>query len=118
MPIHRKENDSNSYDCKFLRELLQLISEYCLYGDFIWHKDLSSFGVLCNDTFYYSSADAEEVTAESLPLLRQAIEETDEIDGLILYCARQRKMRPLAEVLNSMPKEHRAKFDDISYSPS
>lgn len=85
-----------------------------MYWDFLWNKELTSFAVVCNDTFYYASADAEPITEKSLPLLRQAIEETDSIDGPILYCARQRKMQPLAEVLTSMPKAHRKKFECIT----
>ena len=86
-------------------EILRLFAEFDIHDSLWWcfreGQDEPSFLVKCNDLFYWATADAEEVTVESLPELRKAIEECRAIDpvcgelyGVNLYAARQRKMRP------------------------
>jgi hypothetical protein len=50
--------------------------------------------VLCNDFFFWARSDAVDVTEETLPELEKAILDSDNIYGPLLYCARQREMRP------------------------
>jgi hypothetical protein len=86
-------------------EILRLFAEFdiqdCLWWCFPAGQDAPKFLVNCNDLFYWATADAEEVTVESLPELRKAIEEclaidpvVGALDGVNLYAARRRKTRP------------------------
>jgi len=85
--------------------ILRLFAEFDIQDCLWWHfppgQDEPKFLVNCNDLFYWATADAEEVTAETLPDLRQAIKECQaidpvcgELDGVNLYAARRRKTRP------------------------
>jgi len=59
-----------------------------------------TFFVNCNDLFYWGCADGEEITVESLPVLKQAFEDCEKavkwgrLWAMQLYCCRMRKMRP------------------------
>lgn len=86
-------------------EILRLFAEFdihdCLWWCFPAGPDEPKFLVNCNDLFYWATANAEEVTAETLPDLRRAIEEClvvdpvcGALDGVNLYAARRRKTRP------------------------
>ena len=95
----------------FILDVLRLQNEYDCYGEPIYwatHEDYApiTFFVLCNDTFYYSSADAERITPEDMSMLRQAIADVEatgayelRLDayetGCELWVARKRKMRSL-----------------------
>ncbi len=57
------------------------------------------FYVICNDVFHWASADLEEITEQNVEELRLAIAESlghsgNASDGVILFCARMRKLRP------------------------
>ena len=86
-------------------EILRLFAEFdiqdCLWWHFPGDWKSPTFLVKCNDLFYWATADAEEVTVDSLPALQQAIEECLAIDptlgalvGVNLYAARRRQIRP------------------------
>ena len=101
-------------DTDFILEVLCLQDEYDCYGEPIYwatHGPYApiTFFVLCNDLFWWATADAEKLTMEDVPALRQAIEEVKDIlqpetsrtysldsytTGCELWCARKRKMRP------------------------
>lgn len=59
--------------------------------------------IRCGDFFYWACADAENITIDNLILLQQSIQDIlavgEEVsDGLHLFCARSRKMRPQGAV--------------------
>jgi len=94
----------------FILEVLRLQDEYDCYGGPIYwatHSEYApiTFFVLCNDLFWWATADAEKLTPEDMPCLRQAILDVQEIRvdklrldnyemGCALWCARKRGMRP------------------------
>ena len=95
---------------QFILDLLRLLGKEELYDAVWWTADLHFF-VGCNDVFGYACADAEEITPEQLPLLRQAIADAKEADnvvgscyGCLLFAARVRGMRPLKA---SYPREQK-----------
>ena len=52
----------------------------------------------CSDLFYWATADAEEITREDIPLLRQTLADLKAVDAAYnlneLFAARKRKLRP------------------------
>jgi len=116
--IRYKEQDEKREEAlqhyHFILEILRLQSDYSVYGEPIyWRTDGEhvpvTFWVLCNDVFWWAAADAEQVTLEDVPELRQAIEDVRTLlepeksphyciesyeTGCELWCARKRKMRP------------------------
>ena len=103
---------------EFMLEVLGLYED----GNLWWRTDGEyapiSFFVNCNDVFWWACADAEEITPETLPILKQAIADVRlalDIDRFdrdrewakeniercnwmneadMLFCCRARKMRP------------------------
>lgn len=86
-------------------EILRLFAEFDIQDCLWWHfpsgPNEPEFLLKCSDLFYWAAADAEEVTVDSLPELRKAIEECraidpvcGELDGVNLYAARRRQTRP------------------------
>lgn len=67
--------------------------------------------VRCNDTFYWATADAEEVTAADLPDLARAKADLPEDDWPTLWVARKRQMRPMRAYYKSVTPELAALFD-------
>lgn len=72
------------------------------YESLMWrvsddHAQIELF-VNCSDFFYWATADCEEVTADDLPALRQALTDLDAADGTEylgeLFAARKRHLRP------------------------
>lgn len=81
---------------EFIEDLLTLMAHKDRLDALFWNiiRGNLDFFILCNDAFFWACADVEEITPESLGLLKQAFEDAGEEDGPLLYCARQRKMRP------------------------
>jgi hypothetical protein len=92
MFIGRNIEDMKTTD-KFIRKLLILAAEKDIIFELIWDENLN-FSILCNDLFWWGTADCESVTKETLPILKKAIKDAGNNYGPYLYCARQRKMRP------------------------
>lgn len=87
----------------------------------------------CNDFFAWGCADAEEVTEENFPILKQSIEEVEAIAfcdeksideeeekdrskayryGGLLFCARVAKIRPQGAYYEHLPKCLWEKFNE------
>lgn len=73
-----------------------------------WDEDLT-FDANCSDLFFWGCADSEDINEEDLPLLRQSLEDS-ESHGMLLYCARKRKMRPQGAYYTHL-REDEALFD-------
>lgn len=89
----------------YVMDMLKFIEEEDLGYQFWWRTDGAfapiTFFVNANDLFYWACGDAEEVTPDALPALKQAIADckaidpTDDADvGCWLFTCRIRKMRP------------------------
>ena len=89
-------------DPQFILDVLRLFAEHDMQDQLFWRVDEKtvSFFVNCNDLFFWACSDAEPITPETLPVLRQAIADCVAVDpmqpeeGLTLYACRQRRMRP------------------------
>ncbi len=77
----------------FIEELLSFAAKHEVYDELHWNEDLT-VAVRCNDVFWWATADAEELTADTLDIFKQAVIDSGSLCGPILYCSRQRKMRP------------------------
>lgn len=90
----------------------ELVFEDC---PFLWHvaDGRASFYMACSDTFAWGCADAEDITPEDIPLLRQTLSDLKAAGGYsemwlgVLFCARKRGMRPM----NRWMKDMREKED-------
>lgn len=92
-------------NAKFLSDILTIVQKYDLFDEIFWgwangDDEFMHFTILCNDSFYYASADGECVTKENIDLLRQSCEDIKKIHcenhwASLLFCARVRKMQPL-----------------------
>jgi len=100
-------------DGPWVFELLRLFDgDAC--DELRWRDDGSGlvFTVDCSDTFYWGTADCEDVTEADLPELHRAVVETigrphGQDLWPALWCARKRGMRPMAafyrQVLGGLP---------------
>lgn len=75
-----------------------------------------TFWVLCNDVFYWATADMEPLTPETIGELERAYADVrtatgDASYGATLYCARRRKMRPQRPVYERLDERLRPLFD-------
>lgn len=103
----------------FQDDILRLIVREDIFGSVIWNERANGelkFSVLCNDTFWWATADCEEVNKETLSELQRALDDTHEICGYsdwgdVLYCARRRKMRPQGAIYKHMPSKIKHLFD-------
>lgn len=97
----------------FLLDLLALLRDADMMGQdmpMIWHvtDGRAHLSVICSDTFAWGCADAEEITAADMPLLRQCLTDlrAAEVHGEIwlgeLYCCRKRGMRPMNRWIKDM----------------
>jgi hypothetical protein len=120
---------------EFILKVLDLTSfDSC---DSIWWRtdDDSKFGgedfspitffVRCNDLFYWAVSDLEELTPENINEFEKAFEDIREIykdkdkkemhcatlDAPLLFCARQRKMRPQGAYYQTLPLDIWPLFD-------
>lgn len=73
------------------------------------------FYAMCNDIFWWATADLEEITPLNIHLLEGAIRDCaaigDHCYGVLLFCARAREMRPMARCLEGIDTGVRALFE-------
>lgn len=87
----------------FETEVLRIIADNDVHSFLFWRVENNGqikFYIVCNDLFAWALADLQELTPENLPELKQALQDIHtlapdhDIEGMDLFCARQRKMRP------------------------
>ncbi len=98
----------STLECHVVR-LLILAAQHDLYGELIWDTNLK-FSVICNDAFWWATADAEPITPDSVDALDAALTDGGD-DGALLYCARQRRMRPQGAMYAYIDEANWALFD-------
>lgn len=94
----------------FIRKILLLAAKYEIHEELYWDEDLCFF-IICNDLFFWATADCEKVDKNTIAELEQALIDSN-IWGSLLYCARQRKMRPQGVYYKHIDKEFWHLFDD------
>ena len=99
------------YDMAFIRRLLELGEKYDLQGDIFWrcgkvygggnYDDPATFFINCSDTFWWGTADGEDVTPENIDALEKALADCKtahptlgHIYGTELFACRIRGLRP------------------------
>lgn len=95
----------------FILKLLKLAANNDVMDILNWTEDLE-FYINCNDIFFWACSDAEPISPNTLPQLEQAFKDGEGFDGALLYCARQRKMRPQGAFYTCIDKEHWHLFDE------
>ena len=76
---------------EFVLKVMRTINHYDLHDQVSWHfgsndEDVyPTFFVICNDTFAYACADAEEITEENLELLVESCEDVLKVDTISYY---------------------------------
>jgi hypothetical protein len=115
---------TNDEHLQFILELLKISRDADLiYQDcpFLWHveDDRAHFSMACSDTFAWGCADAEDITPDDLPLLRQTFADLKAAEGhseiwlAELYSARRRGMRPMNRW---MQVQRREGMNDAAYA--
>jgi hypothetical protein len=95
---------------EFAIKIMKAVAEYDIHDDIFWNPALN-FYVRCNDVFHWGCADCVPVDENTLSDLVKAIQDSDTIDGPILYCARQRKLRPQGAVYKHIQEKYHNLFD-------
>lgn len=107
-------------DLNHMLNVLRLTAKHEMSGDVYWQNagDKISFYFMCSDVFHYASADLERITPENFQVLEECIRDLEAIgNGFafvyadLLYCARVRRMRPLATRKKFDKPEIQALFD-------
>jgi hypothetical protein len=114
---------------RFVEAVMRVCLDNDMYSEILWlNKKGGGFraAVMCSDIFYWGAADAEDLTPETLPLLEQAYKDCKAVKGKefapgkyvsnqyfggLLYCARQRNMRPQGAYYKNLPPEIHHLFD-------
>jgi hypothetical protein len=95
---------------KSILKLLKLASKYDITGSLLWDEDLN-FAINCSDSFFYATADAEEIkTNEDIDLLEECLKEMGH-HGDLLYCYRKRKLPVLNWLKKYIDEEDWDKFE-------
>jgi hypothetical protein len=95
----------------FIFRVLVLFSEAQVHDDLLWHPVNAytmAFAANVSDVFEWGSADLEEISLETLPVLERTFGDLREIGGLsymaMLYAARMRKRRPMQRAYPRQPE--------------
>lgn len=93
----------------FLEKVMTFVAKHDLSWDISWTEDLKFF-VLCNDFFFWACSDLEDLTEENFPEFVKAVEDAG-TEGPLLFCARQKKMRPQGAFYKHLDKKNWHLFD-------
>lgn len=90
-------------DAAFMERLLRVIEAAENNEDLLWREQADGswkFFVICNDVFWWATADLEEITPDNIHLLEESYRDLKAIDYVetsftsMLFAARSRGMRP------------------------
>ena len=93
-----------------LIKLLTIAARYDAMDTLFWNEELE-FSVICNDIFWWGTADLEEITEETIDDFETALIDGGIAWGATLYCARMRKMRPQGAMYEHINKDVWYLFD-------
>ncbi|MGC2062052.1 MAG: hypothetical protein WA610_03675 [Thermodesulfovibrionales bacterium] len=95
---------------EFVKRLLVFSAAADITCELMWNTNLE-FSIMCSDIFSWGCSDAERITEETLPELEKAVRDAGSEFGPLLYCARQRKCRPLRAFYEHINKDLWPLFD-------
>lgn len=96
-------------EIEFIRTVLAVFFQADIRDELLWRVDGDkvTFAANVSDIFEWGTADAEEITPDTLPELLKAYDDLNAIDGgfwtAALYAARKRHLRPQGA---AYPVEH------------
>lgn len=112
-------SEASPFEC-IVMSLLRITAEYEDY-DLWWRTDGEyapvTFFINCNDLFFWASADCEAITENNIEDLKQAYQDAKACYDLgscfaqLLFCCRQRKMRPQKPYYEHLPEPMWSLFD-------
>ena len=96
-----------------------LINEVVFINDHWWEKDWSedakkspSINVVCNDTFGWACADAEEIIHSEIPELYEMWEKDSDF-GPLVWCCKKRQQKPIKPIYDQIQKNGIWNLDEI-----
>lgn len=99
---------------EFVLKVLRIFDDIDSCDDLFWRTPTTgcpySFFAMCNDVFWWGTADLEEITESNVHVLEQAISDIRDVGhrydhlGPGLFASRIRKMRPQGAWYRSMRK--------------
>lgn len=108
---------------EFSLRVMRLMAEHDFWdGEIWWHpfregEEPTKVFVSCNDLFLWACADCERLTPDNIATLEQAIADCSVLEkhseewGCLLFCCRQRAMRPQGAYYKDMPLPLQPLFD-------
>ena len=108
---------------KFIYRVMDIIGHADMRDDLFWNTSGPyaplSFFIMCNDQFYWATADLEPLTPDNLVELVAAIDDATTAGGRVgaivwagaLFCSRMRKMRPQTPMYKRIDERLRPLFD-------
>lgn len=96
-------------DLDFIIKMMLFIQDNDLFEEIDWDGELK-FYANCNDFFYWGCADSEPISNEDFKLLESSVNDSKGYHGILLYCARKRKLRPQGAYYKHL-KEDKELFD-------
>ena len=105
---------------QFIEDVIRLTLKHDMTDMLAWNEEDDgslSVAVICNDVFYWATADCEIVTADTLGELAQAYDDAcaacprGRFYADMLYAARRRKMRPQGAAYSENAPEMWPLFD-------
>lgn len=102
----------------YVAEVLAIFAEADAREELFWKPDDDGrilFFAMCNDWFWWATADCEPIEPQDVPLLRQTLTDLQALpgaddgawDGIYLsslYASRKRQMRPMIQVFTDENK--------------
>lgn len=95
-----------------MEEIMKFVEENGLFGKVKWNSTDSGFKffVECNDLFWESGYETEEVSEKDLTLFKSSLE--DSKYGIELFCCRKRGMRPQGAFYRNLSIQECSMFDE------
>lgn len=97
----------------YIKRVLKIATEFdTVHYRLDWYFDNDfrvSFCVRCNDLFWWGTADVEDILPEDVDFFEQTMRDAREmgmfgVEGVFLYCARKRNMRPQTAAFRKIKK--------------
>lgn len=105
--------DASQAKAGFAERVLRYFAEHDLDG-YLWWDDGLDFFIHCSDVFAWGVSDSEPLLESSFDELVQAVDDCSphEDDGVLLYVARRRGMRPQGAFYKELEESNYPLFDD------